>query len=209
MKYFLSLIIFLFHINTFASIDNNTLQEIKSYLNSLKKVAIEFEQIDNEGTHVIGKLLIQKPYKFRCNYYPPYPLVIVGNKNYIAIYDYQLEQLTRIKSEENLFSFLLLNNLNLTSNIKIVDTIHTEKYLEVDLLEIDSNQNIKLILNRNPLTLSTLSIQQNSKFINIYFKDIAHLSSIEKELFIIKDPKIFGSPKQFNIKDIDLLMQKY
>ena len=34
-------------------------------------------------------LIIDKPHKFRCNYYAPFPLVIVGGSNYVSVYDYE------------------------------------------------------------------------------------------------------------------------
>ncbi|MGV2432329.1 MAG UNVERIFIED_CONTAM: outer-membrane lipoprotein carrier protein LolA [Rickettsiaceae bacterium] len=80
---------------------------ISKYLENIKSVSMDFVQIDSRGEKAEGKLIIVKPNRFRCNYYSPYPLLLLGNKQEIAIYDYQLEQLTRIERDDNLFDFLL------------------------------------------------------------------------------------------------------
>jgi outer membrane lipoprotein-sorting protein len=80
-------------------------EEIKSYISSIKSIAVEFIQEDSTGRLAEGMLIIDKPYKFRCNYYEPFPIVIVGNKNYVSVYDYEMGHLSRIKANENIFNF--------------------------------------------------------------------------------------------------------
>ena len=62
-------------------------------------------------------LIIDKPYKFRCNYYEPFPIVIIGNKNYVSVYDYEMEHLAGLR-QMKIFNFLLLDKVNLTISLK-------------------------------------------------------------------------------------------
>ena len=87
-------------------------EEIKSYISSIKSIAVEFIQEDSTGRLAEGMLIIDKPYKFRCNYYEPFPIVIVGNKNYVSVYDYEMGQLSRIKANENIFNFFLVDKVS-------------------------------------------------------------------------------------------------
>ena len=90
---------------------------LSDYLKSLKSISIDFTQYDARNGHVDGKLVIIKPDYFRCNYYKPYPLLIVGNKKEVAMYDYELEQATHIDKKENIFNFLLTDLLNLIRSL--------------------------------------------------------------------------------------------
>ena len=66
--------------------DNNTIAKFKEYIRDIQSIAVDFTQEDSHENKASGKLLINKPFKFRCNYYAPFPLVIIGNKNYVSVY---------------------------------------------------------------------------------------------------------------------------
>ena len=51
-----------------------------NYLQNYKKFQVNFKQIDPDDKTHYGILLIDKPYKFRCNYFEPYPFLIVGSE---------------------------------------------------------------------------------------------------------------------------------
>jgi outer membrane lipoprotein-sorting protein len=99
------------------------MKNLKIYLTSLKSISIDFSQIDNSGKLINGKLLIQKPYNFRCNYYEPFPLLIVGNKTDIIIYDYEMEQTSYISASENIFNFLLVDTENFEEYFSLIEII--------------------------------------------------------------------------------------
>ena len=89
--------------------DNNAIAKFKEYIRGIQSIAVDFTQEDSHGNKAGGKLLINKPFKFRCNYYSPFPLIIMGNKNYVSVYDYDMQHVSRIKAEENIFNFLFHN----------------------------------------------------------------------------------------------------
>ena len=86
--------------------DNNTIAKFKEYIRDIQSIAVDFTQEDSHGNKASGKLLINKPFKFRCNYYSPFPLLIIGNKNYVSVYDYEMENISRIDTKDNVFNFL-------------------------------------------------------------------------------------------------------
>ena len=46
--------------------------------------------------------------------------MIIGNKNYVSVYDYEMENLSRIKASENIFNFLLLDKITFDDEFEIL-----------------------------------------------------------------------------------------
>ena len=104
----------------FAASEKEIVDNIKYYIQNIQSVAINFDQSDTQGTKASGILVINKPYKFRVNYFKPFPLLIVGNKNYVSVYDYEMENLSRISAEENIFNFLLIDQINFDNQFEVL-----------------------------------------------------------------------------------------
>lgn len=64
-----------------------SLDEIETYLNSLKNLKTRFTQINANGTSVQGTLYISRPYKMRFEYDPPSKSMVIGNSARIAVID--------------------------------------------------------------------------------------------------------------------------
>ena len=115
------LLLIIFRINfAFASTEDQIIENIKSSIQNIQSVAISFEQSDSKGTKATGVLVINKPHKFRVNYFKPFPLLIVGNKSYVSVYDDEMENLSRISAEENIFNFLLIDKINFDDQFEVV-----------------------------------------------------------------------------------------
>jgi outer membrane lipoprotein-sorting protein len=171
---------------------------LKNYLKSLKSVAIDFEQI-LEDESAKGMLLIKKPHNFRCNYFSGSDLLIVGNRKFISIYDYNLNELSNIDRKDNMLHFIILNDediekLNITQIIDYNDS--------VEFLSTDSEKNeLSIILSKSPLKLEQISFSGlNQKQLIIQFGKIVEIENFNQSLFSIKNPKIFGPPSQLSLE---------
>ena len=177
---------------------------IKSYITGIKSIAVEFVQTDNHNKPVRGMLIIDKPYKFRCNYYRPFPLLIVGNKNYVSIYDYEMKSLSRIKSEENIFNFLLMDDINLNSQFEILSAKESSNGAYIIKLK---NHNLNTIneisFNKKNKNIQQLKIVEENNIIVITFEHTEVINQISNNLFILKDPDIFGTPERFNKAELE------
>ncbi len=186
------------HLVSAANISN----DLKSYIIDIKKVAIEFKQEDNSGRLAEGILIIDKPYKFRCNYYEPFPIIIVGNKNYVSIYDYEMEHLSRIKSAENIFNFLLVDNINFDTLFEIISA--KEQYFEyvVTLKRIDLNKISEITFDKKSKHIKLMKIFEENNTITLKFEKTQQLKFVDRILFIMKDPVIFGKPERWDKTDL-------
>lgn len=182
------------------------LEKFKSYLHRLNSVAIEFTQTDTQGASTKGMLLIEKPYKFRCNYYPPFPLVIIGNKNYVSVYDYEMEQTSRIKSSENIFNFLLVNDDNLSKYFKLESINDAADKLIVTLKHIQSDKISTVTFDKSEERIEQMDIIEDDNVITLQFEKPQFVQNFDKDLFEMKNPELFGAPSRYSKNQ---LMQKY
>lgn len=185
---------------TFAD-DINVLSD---YLKSLKSVAIDFTQFDARGRKTEGKLIIIKPDNFRCNYYKPYPLLIVGNKKEVAMYDYELEQVTRINKKDNLFNFLLTENEEWKKDFILQEITNESDRRTYKLYHEISDRFIYVILKKFPKTLLGIVIDEaDGNIIEVNFSNIKEIKSAKKGFFSIPNPEMFGPPKRLDKDDIE------
>ncbi len=185
--------------------------QLADYLSRIKSIAVEFIQTDTKGQSANGMLIIDKPYKFRCNYYDPFPLLIVGNKNYVSVYDYELKHFSRIKSEENIFNFLLLDQVDFEKDFEILYEQETggknDGQIELMLYHEDSGRNSKITFDKSKKQLKSIQIFEDDNEIMISFKDTRNIQQANRKLFILQDPDIFGVPKRWNKQELEKMVE--
>ena len=183
--------------------DQTIVDKIEDYFKTIKKIAVDVNQTDKSGKHYKGKLLISKPGHFRWNYYEPYPILIVGNESFVTIYDYEMQQATNIKPEENIFQFLI-SNASLDNDFDIINAyLHNNQY-HLLIRHKDFDKRAHLIFAKDPVKLRSISIVDlDSTHINITFSHFVNVDSFDDGLFAIKNPEIFGEPARYNAKEIE------
>ena len=94
--------------------DSISLEELTLYINNIKTLEADFEQINNDNSVSTGILLIKKPGKLRMNYEEPNDSVVLVNSGSVTIFDLQSNAPPQKFSLENtLFRVLLFSNLSL------------------------------------------------------------------------------------------------
>ena len=191
--------------------DTASKARLAGYLSGLKSIAVEFTQTDTRGTSAIGMLIIDKPHKFRCNYYAPFPLLIVGNTNYVSVYDYELEHFSRIKAEENIFNFLLLEKADFEKDFEILYEQETggnnDGQIELMLYHENSGRNSKITFDKDKNQLKSIQIFEDDNEITVSFKDTRNIKKASRKLFTLQDPDIFGIPKKWNKQELEKMME--
>ncbi|AAU04307.1 outer-membrane lipoprotein carrier protein LolA [Rickettsia typhi] len=205
MKKILFLIIICFCLSSIKAYSNNNihLSEFKNYLRTIKSVAIDFTQEDSYGKIVKGKLLIQKPYNFRCNYYPPFPLVIIGTKNFVSIYDYDMEQVSRINRSENIFNFLLEDNEDYDKDFVLESIINKGNIVNITIYHSKTEKRSEITFNKNIKQIEKLKIFEDHNMVTITFDKITKVRKFSDDLFKFKNPEIFSPPERLIKSEIE------
>ncbi|MDX1924163.1 MAG: outer-membrane lipoprotein carrier protein LolA [Rickettsiaceae bacterium] len=193
--------------------EQNSILQIESYLKSISSHAITFEQIESDQTLHTGVLLIKKPDIFRANYDSPHPLVIVGSKNFVSLYDYELDELSRVEAKDNIFKFLLEKDLSIQKNINIQTCQEDKQFLALTLSHAQTQQIAKVIFKKSPFALHELvtpedGVNFEKNVIIIRFGKVYNMSKYLPELFTLKNPKVYGPPKRYKSDQIIKMIEK-
>ena len=183
--------------------DNNTIAKFKEYIRDIQSIAVDFTQEDSHENKASGKLLINKPFKFRCNYYAPFPLIIIGNKNYVSVYDYDMQHVSRIKTEENIFNFLLEDSIDFDKYFQFESVIDEEHLLKITIYNTLSERRSQISFNKDTKQIKMLKIYEDDNVITITFDHILKVKKFDDDLFKLSNPDIFGPPSRLNKTDIE------
>ena len=205
MRFTIKILCFLY----LAIVANSSIAEVNvslftNYLSSLKSVAMDFNQIDSRGQGASGKLIISKPHRFRINYYPPYPLLLLGNKSEVIMYDYSLQQTTRVDAKENLFNFLLVDMKDWEKNFRIENILESDGDITAKLYNYATERTISMVLSSQPLALKRIIIDEpDGNVIEVFVDNVNHITGVDKDLFLLPNPDIFGKPARLSKKDLE------
>ena len=165
---------------------------------------MDFNQIDSRGQGASGKLIISKPHRFRINYYPPYPLLLLGNKSEVIMYDYSLQQTTRVDAKENLFNFLLVDMKDWEKNFRIENILESDGDITAKLYNYATERTISMVLSSQPLALKRIIIDEpDGNVIEVFVDNVNHITGVDKDLFLLPNPDIFGKPARLSKKDLE------
>jgi outer membrane lipoprotein-sorting protein len=206
MNKIFSLIIIYLSINSiaaFGAADKAAVLELKTYLRTMKSIAVDFTQEDSKGNITQGKLLISKPYNFRCNYYPPFPIIIVGTKNFVSMYDYDMEQVSRIARDDNIFNFLLEDNENFDKDFVVKSVINEKEFSRINIYHKVTERHSEITLNKANKQIELLKIFEDTNVVTIKFDKIVKVQKFDEDLFKLKNPEIFGPPNRLTKSEIE------
>ncbi|MDX1917092.1 MAG: outer-membrane lipoprotein carrier protein LolA [Rickettsiaceae bacterium] len=193
--------------------EQTIINKIQEYLGSLNRVGINFTQRDSTGTIHQGILLIQKPNLFRANYDAPHPILIVGTKNFISIYDYELNEASRIDPKDNIFKFLLDEDITISSKLDIISIKENTKDVTLVLNHKDTEQKARISFSLNPITIAFLEVPDDGEnftkgVTRVVFDRPRQITGDTKSLFTIKNPEVYGAPPRLSREKISKIIYK-
>lgn len=188
-----------FPTNVIAIKQQKIIDIFNSYLNSIRVGYVDFTQISIDGTESEGVFLLKKPYDFRCNYFPPYPYLIIGNKHFVSFYDFEMKELSRMKQQENIFRFILSSNLDGDQGLEVTDTNETPTNYVIQLNDYNHDKKITMYYSKKHKKISKIIVDDSDNGqIILMIHHAAKLKNLPKDLFVIKNPDIFGPPKHLD-----------
>lgn len=190
-----TLLLILFNVNAvFADQESKIAENVKNYIQNIRSVAIEFKQHDTKGMVAEGILVIDKPYKFRVNYFAPFPLLIIGNKSYVSVYDYEMETISRIAAKENIFNFLLVDKIKFDDQFEVLEASENSAYYKIKIIHFESLRTSEIEFNKQTQNIERMKIIEDDNVISLEFTKTINIKNVSSKLFTIQDPDIFGKP---------------
>lgn len=188
-------IFFIFTILTAFQNQPREVDKIIYFLNNLATLSSEFVQINSVGEVTHGKILVNKPSKFRIEYKDPNDILIICDGFKVAIINNKLKSFSTYSIKDTPLNFFLKEKIT-SESFEIIDFQKKENLFIVEIMsKIDKDSGkIKFIFEENPFQLKKwILYNPNGDKIGVTLDNLRINPKIDDKLFEIKDPnnKIF------------------
>jgi outer membrane lipoprotein carrier protein len=177
-----------------AEVTEQDITRIERALNSITTFKASFTQTTEDGQISHGTFYLSRPGKIRWEYIKP-PVIIVGQKALIAYYDGELDEVSYMRLEDVLASFLTREAIDLHKDLKIVSLDKNNGLLQIKVVPSnpDTPGQLTLSFEDNSLILKGLEVLDNiGKKTNISFEGIEQGMVIQPSLFLYPKEKRKG-----------------
>lgn len=137
------------------------LQQVETYINSIRTLQARFVQSNPNGSNVQGTLYVSRPGKMRFQYDPPSQLKIVADGRQVTMWDPANRDFGQWPIGWTAASFLVMEPFKLSGDITVVANQRTpDGLLALTLVQTRKPQEGKVIvrLSENPMQLRGWSI---------------------------------------------------
>jgi len=156
MKIFYQFYLLILFLPSVVTADPISLETLILYINNIKTLEANFEQINNDNSVATGSLLIKKPGKLRMKYEEPNESVVLVSSGLVTIFDFKSNAPPQNFALENspfrvlLFSDLSLKMVNMGVNY---DSEESKKILTIKDLKNQNEGYIEMTFTLNPIVL--------------------------------------------------------
>lgn len=175
--------------------DRVQITRIEQYLNSMRTLESRFLQVSSNGDYAEGKLYISRPGKLRLEYDPPVPVLIVSGGTWLAYYDKELEQVSRILLNSTPAGLLVAENVSfLSDDVIITGFEHRAQTFRLTLVRAEDplEGSLTLVLSDRPIILKKWEVNDAQGLTtSVSLMGARFGVELDRELFIFKDPTAF------------------
>jgi outer membrane lipoprotein-sorting protein len=175
--------------NVFSDCSQKEIDTLHKQLNSFKTLSVDFLDGDK-----IGTILIQKPGMMRIDYTSPQKILIIIKDEIVTYYDYQLEELTKIRQDPKFLTFLAKDKIDLMGDFEtFACTMNNDQMIVFLSLTNQEGEKIhlKMYFLQYDLNKSEISIDNKKKTI-LFFNNLTYNPKLEIERFNFKDKSFYN-----------------
>ncbi len=134
--------------------DAATVRRVVRYLNRISTLRSRFIQISSNGAYAEGEVLLKRPGKFRFDYDPPHPILMIANGLSLLYYDRELKQASYVPLWETPLWFLIRKEVTLSDTNRVIRVEQKLGRLRLTLQDSDMDHGqVVLVLSDRPLGL--------------------------------------------------------
>lgn len=164
---------------------------IQDYLNGITSLESRFIQVNPDGSSWSGKVYVQRPGKFRFEYDPPVPHLLVANGLWFIHVDKQLKETNVLPLIKTPAHFLVRNDISFKKGLTITKYDKAPGVIQVSVITDDNPElgEMTLTFTDKPLELRKWSIRD--------VQDNTTQVTLQNTRFGMKlDPKLFKFVEQ-------------
>jgi len=135
--------------------DSAAIRRAIDYLNGIGTLKSRFVQISSNGAYAEGNLLIDRPGKFRFDYDPPHPILMIANGMTFLYYDRELQQASFLPLWETPLWFLIRDEVKLSDDLEVLAVEQQAATLRITLRDRKTPDvgTVTLVFSDRPLAL--------------------------------------------------------
>lgn len=197
MKRLLIILLILFSSSVHA-LSNTALKSVEGYINELKTLEASFMQMTPEGGFASGKFYLSKPGKFRWEYDPPVPVLIVAKNGWVHYYDMELEQATHLRLSSTPAAFLVSENFKM-SDFKVEGLKEEDGEIKLKLSPKDTEDqgSLALVFSKEPMLIKSFAVlDQMGNETLVELKNQEFGKELDEKLFRQENPWRFIKRKR-------------
>ena len=175
-------------------------REVEVYLNGIRTLQANFRQTAPDGGVSTGKLFIDRSRSaMRFDYDPPSKILLVAPGDWrLIFYDGSIQQVNVIPIGETPLGFLLSKDSRLAGDVTVqaVEERPDEVAVAVVRTKEPDQGRVVLTLAREPMRLKSWAVTDAQGLTTVIELDEVRTGmELDRSLFVWRDPKIFGYPK--------------
>ncbi|WP_183077996.1 LolA family protein [Oceanibaculum indicum] len=138
-----------------SAADRETIERLETYLNNIKTMQADFQQIASTGQSARGIFYLSRPGKLRVQYTEPEPAFLLANQTLLVYVDEKLGQESYVPTGSTPVSFLLADTIRLDGDVRIERVQAKDNVIRVALVQRDDPDagSLSLVFTDLPLEL--------------------------------------------------------
>ena len=175
-------------------------RQVEAYFNGIRTLEAAFRQVAADGSVATGKLLIDRNRSaMRFDYDPPSKILLIAPGDWrLIFYDGSIQQVNVIPIGETPLGFLLSEEVKLAGDVSVQAVAERPDEVDVALVRTKEPDQGKVVLTlaREPMQLRRWSVTDaQGMTTQIDLAQIRTGIELDRSLFVWRDPKLFGWPK--------------
>jgi len=166
--------------------DTLELQRIAAYLNSIRTMTANFQQIANNGAISTGHLWVARPGRMRFEYDPPNQITLLADAVSVYYWDKELGQTSKYDLRSTPAWFFLRDPINFGSDVVVTRLEHAGGAVRVTVVETANPDagSLTLAFTGNPPVLRQwIVVDQQSKMTTVNLSDLQFGMALDPRLF--------------------------
>ena len=173
---------------------------IEAYFNGIQTLQANFQQLAPDGGLSTGKLYIDRTREaMRFSYDPPSKIRLVAPGDWrVIFYDGSIQQVNVIPIAQTPLGFILNKQVVLSGDVTVASAVDRGPAIDLTLYRTAAPDQgrVKLTLATDPMLLTSWAVTDAQGLTTtIALEDVQTGIPLDRSLFIWRDPKMFGWPK--------------
>ena len=166
--------------------DTLELQRIAAYLNNIRTMTAQFQQVANNGGVSTGRVWVARPGRMRFEYDPPTPIALLADSQSVYYWDKELNQTSKYELRQTPAWFFLRDPISFGGDVVVTRFERTGGFVRVTVVESERPEagSLSLVFSQNPLALRQWTVvDQQGKSTTVTLSGLQFGVAVDPRMF--------------------------